>query len=89
MLTLTKDQYQEMLRDNICTVVFTKKDGTERTMRCTLKQDVIEGNDLVPVGSGIIVPDYQVRCIDVEKKAWRSFNIDTVVSFEVDIEQPQ
>ena len=32
---------QELLRDGICEVLFTKKDGTERLMKCTLNMDYI------------------------------------------------
>jgi len=78
---MLKSDYNRMLQDRICTVVFQKKDGSERLMKCTLQQDIIESNGLTPVGGGSVVPDQQVRCIDIEKMAWRSFNIDSVISF--------
>ena len=78
---MLKSDYTKMLHNGICTVVFQKKDGSERLMKCTLQQDIIESNGLTPVGGGSVVPEQQVRCIDIEKMAWRSFNIDSVVSF--------
>ena len=78
---MTKSQYQQQLFNNICVVTFTKKDGSERVMRCTLQQNVMDENGLQPIGSGVTVNESQVRCIDVDIMAWRSFNVDSVVSF--------
>jgi hypothetical protein len=35
---MTRDEYKSELRKGICEITFTKKDGTERVMRCTLAQ---------------------------------------------------
>lgn len=74
-----KSWYNNLLHENVCVVVFEKKDGTERTMLCTLK------GDLLPPSSGttktVVVPDTQVRCFDIQKNEWRSFNTDSVISF--------
>jgi hypothetical protein len=79
---MTKDEYTKILQRKFCTVVFTKKDGSNRIMNCTLMSDIIDRNGLTPVGGGgSVVPDQQVRCIDTDIMAWRSFNIDSVVSF--------
>lgn len=79
-----KSYYNNLLHDHICVVVFTKKNGEERTMRCTLQQHIINEMNLNPVGGGSVVPDHQVRCIDVDKQAWRSFNVDSVTSFKIE-----
>jgi hypothetical protein len=67
----------EELRNNIVTVVFTKKDGTERVMKCTLKSDVVvpyeQKTERKKVQNEEIVSVW-----DVEKNAWRSFNITTI-----------
>jgi hypothetical protein len=81
---MNKQQYTDLLRKNKCTVTFTKQDGSSRTMRATLDQDYITDNGLTPTGGGSAVPDTQVRCIDTEKNAWRSFNIGSVTSFTID-----
>jgi hypothetical protein len=57
---------------------------------CTLKPDVIQ-QLIKPVTEEAgekpvvkkTVPDHQIRCIDVEKMQWRSFNIDAVKSFVI------
>ena len=66
-----------VLRTQILTVVFTKKDGTERVMKCTLKSDVVvpyeQKTERKKVQNEEIVSVW-----DVEKSAWRSFNIRTI-----------
>jgi hypothetical protein len=79
----TKQDFTDVLKNNVCRVVFRKKDSSERVMYCTLQHNVIESNGLTPNGTGPIVPDNQVRCIDTNLMEWRSFNIDTVLQFEV------
>lgn len=79
---MNKQEYNQLLQNNICTVVFTKKNGEERVMKCTLKPEIIEEvNSPKHTSRTVNVPESQVRCIDIEKKEWRSFNIDSVISF--------
>ena len=76
--------HDENIKD-LC-VTFTKKDGTNRDMRCTLcegripadKQPKTEGTGSKDSGSA-------VRVFDTEKSEWRSFRWDSVtkVSFEL------
>lgn len=74
--------YRKMLQQGICKVKFIKGDGSERTMRCTLNTDYIDQHKLTPMGSGNSGPIEQIRCVDVDKNGWRSFNVDRVISFE-------
>ena len=39
---LTRDDVVEMLHNDVATVTFTKKDGSERVMECTLLQHVLD-----------------------------------------------
>lgn len=66
------------------TVVFTKVDGTERTMHCTLKQDEIGSYEKKTDKVRALNPDV-VRVWDVEKNEWRSFRYDAIrsVAFEL------
>lgn len=82
-MTITASEIKNLLHDNIVEVVFTKKNGETRTLRGTLRQDLIESNNLVPVGGGHQGPENQVRLIDLDKKEWRSFNIENLVSYTV------
>jgi hypothetical protein len=87
---MLKTEYNANLYEHVCEVKFEKADGTIRTMLCTLKPDVIQ-KLIQPVTEDATtepvvkktVPDYQIRCIDVEKMQWRSFNIDSIRSFVI------
>lgn len=61
-------------------VKFTKKDGTERVMKCTLhpdvlpKQEIKENTDKVErIKNDSVIPVY-----DLEAKGWRSFTVNSV-----------
>ena len=63
-----------------CRVTFTKRDGTQRVMLCTLRPDYLpEQLDLEEHANSH--PDHVVVW-DLEKKAWRSFRYDSVVTFK-------
>jgi hypothetical protein len=82
-------EMKELLKSNICEVVFTKVHGPERTMRATLKPDVITFmEDTLAVKKEDDTPkrtrkanDNVISCYDIEKSGWRSFWIDSVKSF--------
>jgi hypothetical protein len=70
-------------QNNLVKVVFTKKDGTERTLIGTIKNVPEEhmpkgGND------GSLNMDVY-RCFDVEADGWRSFRLDSIVSISTDV----
>lgn len=66
------------LKKGVVGVTFTKKDGTERTMMCTLDVDVIP-NDFAPKGEDKRAKnDEALAVFDVEKEGWRSFRWDSV-----------
>ena len=70
------------LNKGICEVTFTKKNGDERVMPCTLVFDSIpEAHQ--PKGTGSTHQSQEtiaVWCMD--KEAWRSFRVDSVTKFE-------
>ena len=76
---MLREKMQEILRENVVEVQFTKADGSLRTLRCTLMPDSLpplktdgkqraENLDVIPVW-------------DVEAEGWRAFRIDSVKSF--------
>jgi len=79
---LTIDQLKALLKEQICTVVFEKKDKTHRQMRCTLMTSYLNQHDLQPTGGGHSYPVEQIRVVDVDKNEWRSFKLDSVLFFE-------
>lgn len=78
----TRDKIEEALRANVAEVRFTKSDGTERIMKCTLREDLVvthvKKTDRVKEVNPDVVPVF-----DVEKNEWRSFRVDTVKSVSI------
>ena len=79
--------HDENLKSGVC-VTFTKKDGSERKMQCTLIESKIptdkrpkgtsESENTSTVGSA-------VRVFDTEVGEWRSFRWDSVIKVEFDL----
>ncbi len=82
-LLLNRDDMINELRKRDCRVIFKKANGEERDMICTLREDVIPSsssdNNTEPKTKGY--SDAAIRVIDVNKGEWRSFRVDSVVSF--------
>ena len=66
-----------VLRMHETTITFTKKDGTERKMLCTLLEDKIP-SEKAPKGAGKAQSDDAIAVFDLEKQDWRSFRFDSV-----------
>ena len=72
------DQLIRDLQNHTLQVKFTKKDGTERIMRCTLQKQWIPAT----TGNAAGNPNPDVIPVwDLDKSAWRSFNRFSVLSF--------
>jgi len=83
---MDRDQIEKTLLDNVCLVVFTKVDGTERKMTCTLHKDLISDNTERYVSKSDLARHTAMNVItvfDIEKNDWRAFRIDSIKSFEV------
>ena len=66
-----------LLRDSEVTVKFTKKDGSERKMLCTLAENKIP-SEKSPKNLGKTKSDEALAVFDLEKQSWRSFRFDSV-----------
>ena len=71
----------DLLSSNVCLVKFIKKNGEERVMKCTKNLDMIP-EEKHP-HSNISYTPSKIRVFDLEKNAWSSFLVDSVISFEV------
>ena len=70
------------LHDNILSVTFVKKDGTERKMLCTLRDDMIPAlQETQEATQKRTRSDEAVAVWDLEKNAWRSFRFDSIIGF--------
>ena len=73
-----------LLKSQEVTISFTKKDGTERKMFCTLAENKIP-NEKLPKNSGKSKSDDALAVFDIEKQDWRSFRWDSVTKIEFNL----
>ena len=71
-----------LLEERPIEIVFTKKDGTERTMKCTLMEDYLPET----VGSEKAKNDEVLAVYDLEKEGWRSFRWDSIKEVHFSLE---
>lgn len=67
-----------ILHVNPVTVTFTKKDGTERVMRCTLQPELLPKVELKENTKPRKESTTSMRVFDLDKNEWRSFTIKSV-----------
>jgi hypothetical protein len=69
------------LNESTITVTFTKKDGTNRVMKCTKQQDLIP-SEKQPKGTGSSPTGDAVAVFDLDAQDWRSFNTSNITRIE-------
>jgi len=70
------------------TVTFTKQDGTNRVMNCTLKPELLPVVEVKPLAEGKTPrkeSTTSIRVFDLDKKEWRSFTTKNVTRVEFSI----
>ena len=70
-----------LLHNEEVKITFTKKDGTEREMLCTLVSDKIP-SEQTPKNTGKAQSDESIAVFDLENEGWRSFRWDSVTKIE-------
>lgn len=76
---LSKSTIMHLLQNGVVNVKFTKSDGTERDMKCTLMEAYITGYTKKTERVKVSNPEiYNVW--DVENEGWRSFKHDSIIS---------
>lgn len=80
------DWLKGMLHVGPATVTFTKKDGTERVMKCTLEESQLPKVELKEDTKPRKESTTSMRVFDLEKQEWRSFTIKSVKRVEMTIE---
>lgn len=74
---------RDALHENVLEIIFTKKDGTNRKILCTTR------DDMVAETSNENTPDHLnrdpdlFRVTDIELNEWRSFRFDQIKSVKV------
>ena len=79
------DWIRVLLTERNVKITFTKKDGTERVMNCTLDPNVIPLVESVQDKREKNKDKDYIAVYDTDIKAWRSFIIKSVKSFEFEI----
>lgn len=84
-MVFTKENLLDLLRNNVVTVTFTKVDGSERTMTCTLLGEYVPntGSSTQLLQENSTRGDSNISVWDTEVKGWRSFRISSVKSVTV------
>lgn len=72
------DQLKNILRKQEVTITFTKKDGTERIMRCTLDPAKLPIQENANANTTRKVSTETMSVFDVEARGWRSFTKTSV-----------
>lgn len=75
---MEKTSLMEALGKGVVTVTFTKKDGTERTMRCTRATSYIPIEHAPKSDTSKEEVTDNIRVFDVENQGWRSFNFSSL-----------
>ena len=78
----TKTFLMDALNNNIVTVKFLKKDGSEREMKCTLQELYITPYEK-KTDRERVISDTNISVWDVENQGWRSFRYDSVISVNI------
>lgn len=84
-MVFTKENLLDMLRNNVVTVTFTKLDGTERIMKCTLLGEYVPA----PLTNNQVLlqenrgSDNNISVWDTEVQDWRSFRVSNVKSIKI------
>jgi hypothetical protein len=71
-----------LLNQYVVEVTFTKKDGTERIMNCTLQEDYLPET----TGAGRAGNSDALAVFDTEIEDWRSFRWDSIKAVKVVVE---
>ena len=79
---MDRETMVEQLRSKVCTVTFTKVNGEERVMECTLMDSAIpESKRPKDDSTGVQRTINVISAFDVRKADWRSFRVENVKEF--------
>jgi hypothetical protein len=81
----SKEDLVKLLKSKVVTVKFRKKDDSIRKMVCTLSEEYLPEPDKLIEGQEKKTKKENPNTLpvwDLEKLAWRSFRVDSVVEYE-------
>jgi hypothetical protein len=81
----SREDLIKLLKQKVVTIKFKKKDETIRKMVCTLSEDYLPEPEELIEGKERKTKKENPNTLpvwDLEKLAWRSFRVDSVVEYE-------
>ena len=72
------DRLKTILREQEIKITFTKKDGTERVMRCTLDPAKLPVQEITETNTNRKVSTETMAVFDLDVQGWRSFTKKSV-----------
>jgi hypothetical protein len=75
-----------ILEQSVVEVTFTKKDGTERVMYCTLDEECLPELEMVTIVDKDQLKRDTLAVYDVDADGWRSFRWDSIKAVKVIVE---
>lgn len=85
MLEVDKDNALKSLKNGICKVLFTKANGEDRLMHCTLNESILpEQIDIEEAIQKKKPNPNAVAVWDTEVGGWRSFRWDSIKEFSTE-----
>ena len=79
----TKQNLKEILSKNVVNILFKKIDGTERAMKCTLDPKILPTQETKSSTKKKTEHENVIPVWDLNEKAFRSFRVDSLISYEV------
>lgn len=82
---ISKEDLIKLLKERVVTVKFKKKDDSIRKMVCTLSEEYLPETETLVEGEVKRTKKENPNTLpvwDLEKLAWRSFRVDSVVEYE-------
>lgn len=83
-MIFSRENLIDMLRTNVVTVTFTKVNGEERVMQCTLLPEYVPN---ASTNNGqVLLQESESKAVsvwDVQANGWRSFRVDSVKSISM------
>ena len=75
-----------MLEQSVVEITFTKKDGTERVMNCTLDGEYLPELELMTFVDKDQLKRDSLPVFDVDADGWRSFRWDSIKAVKLSVE---
>jgi len=85
MMNIDKEQAIKDLKNGVCKVVFTKANGDNRVMHCTLNESILPAQKDIEEEIQKKKPNPNALAVwDTDKGGWRSFRWDSIKEFSTE-----